>query len=599
MKAQSFAIEDLLAGYRDGTFTPEQVSGEALRRAEEGQSRNTWIRRLNREELAPYLERLASASPDALPLYGIPFAIKDNIDLAGVPTTAGCPDYAYVPERSATVVERLVEAGAIPIGKTNLDQFATGLVGARSPYGPGRNAFNSDYVSGGSSSGSAISVARGEVSFSLGTDTAGSGRVPAAFNNLVGLKPTRGLLSTRGVVPACQSLDCVSIFALSAAEADRVQQVAAGFDRQDPWSRQREKGPRVSGATFRFGVPGSDQLAFFGNGEAQRLFGEAVARLEELGGQKVEIDFEPFLDCARLLYEGPWVAERYAAISAFIEQQPDALLPVTRNIIGGGNKPSAVDAFRGLYRLAELRRAAEQELAGVDVVLTPTAGTIYRVSEVEADPVALNANLGYYTNFMNLLDMSAVAVPAGFQADGLPFGVTLCAPAFAEPMLLELGDRLHRSAALTAGATDRPLPATPVEPADGGWVRIAVCGAHMSSLPLNHQLTERGGRLVTGARTAPIYRLFVLPGGAPARPGLVRAEDDGASIAVEIWDLPVDRFGDFVAQIPAPLGIGKVELAHGAALSGFLCESYAVEGARDITSLGGWRAYLRALGKVV
>jgi allophanate hydrolase len=593
MKEQSFAIEDLLSGYRDGAFTPGQVIDEALRRAEQGQSHNTWIRRLSREALALYLDRLASASPDTLPLYGIPFAIKDNIDLAGVPTTAACPDYAYVPERSATVVERLIEAGAIPLGKTNLDQFATGLVGARSPYGPGRNAFNPAYISGGSSSGSAISVARGEVSFSLGTDTAGSGRVPAAFNNLVGLKPTRGLLSTRGVVPACRSLDCVSIFALSAAEADAVQQVAAGFDAEDPWSRRRGKGPAVPDSSFRFGVPRSDQLAFFGNREAQRLFGESVSRMEALGGHRVEIDFLPFLDCARLLYEGPWVAERYAAIASFIERQPESLLPVTRTIIGGGSRPSAVEAFEGQYRLAELRRTAEGEMARVDVILTPTAGTIYRVDEVEADPVALNANLGYYTNFMNLLDMAAVAVPAGFQADGLPFGVTLCGPAFAESLLLELGDRFHRCGQLTAGATERPLPLATVSSHGGESVRIAVCGAHMSGLPLNHQLTDRGGRLVTGARTAPNYRLFVLPGDPPARPGLVRTEEGGA-IAVEIWDLPVERFGDFVEQIPAPLGIGKVELAHGAVVSGFLCESYAVEGAREITHLGGWRAYLTA-----
>ncbi len=595
MNEQSFAIETLLAGYRNGAFTPTQVIEEAVRRAEAGRSYNAWIRLLTREELAPYLTRLEGATPADLPLYGIPFAIKDNIDLAGIPTTAGCPDYAYLPERSATVVERLIAAGAIPLGKTNLDQFATGLVGARSPYGPGRNTFNPDYVSGGSSSGSAIGVARGEVSFSLGTDTAGSGRVPAAFNNLVGLKPTRGLLSTRGVVPACRSLDCVSMFALSAAEADAVLRVAAGFDAEDPWSRRQQPGPALPGEAFRFGVPAADQLAFFGNSEAERLFAEAVKRLEALGGEQVVIDLRPFLDAARLLYEGPWVAERYAAIGPFLEQQPDALLEVTRNIIGGGNRMSAVEAFRGQYRLAELRRSAEQELARVDVLVTPTAGTIYRIDEVMADPVRLNANLGYYTNFMNLLDLSAVAVPAGFQADGLPFGITLCAPAFAEPLLLQLGDRLHRSTALSAGATGQPLPAAAVSPTTpAGRVRIAVCGAHMRGLALNHQLTDRGGRFLAASRTAASYRLFALPGGPPKRPGLVRAAD-GAAIELEVWELPVEGFGAFVAEIPAPLGIGKVELASGERVSGFLCETEATAAADEITHLGGWRTYLTRL----
>lgn len=592
MNHQSFAIEDLLTGYRNGDFAPEQVVEEALRRAEAGEPHNAWIRRLTQDELHPYLERLAGTSPDTLPLYGIPFAIKDNIDLAGVPTTAACPGYAYTPERSATVVERLIEAGAIPIGKTNLDQFATGLVGARSPYGPGRNAFDPEFISGGSSSGSAISVARGEVSFALGTDTAGSGRVPAAFNNLVGLKPTRGLLSTRGVVPACRSLDCVTVFALSAAEADAVQRIAGGVDAEDPWSRPRQPGPTPAGTGFRFGVPRPEQLEFFGNTDAERLFGEALERLERLGGRRVAIDFQPFLDSARLLYEGPWVAERYAAIGPFIEAQPNALLEVTRNIIGGGARPTAVEAFRGQYRLAELRRQAERVMAGIDLLVTPTAGTVYRIDAVARDPVRLNANLGYYTNFMNLLDMSAVAVPAGFQADGLPFGVTLCAPAFAEPMLLALGDRLHRAANLPAGATGRPLPEAQVsDPDRADSVRVAVCGAHMSGLPLNPQLLERGGRLVRKTRTAAAYRLFALPGGPPRRPGLVRSAS-GQSIEVEVWELPVAGFGDFVAQIPAPLGIGKVELAGGEAVAGFLCEAYAVEGAEEISSLGGWRDYL-------
>lgn len=588
----SLSISRLRAAYLDGSLNPAQVIAGTRAAMPDGDPDHVWIHRLSEAELRPYLERLDGADPAALPLYGIPFAIKDNIDLAGVPTTAACAEYAYVPEASAFVVQRLIDAGAIPMGKTNLDQFATGLVGARTPYGATRNPFDPDYISGGSSGGSAVAVARGQVSFSLGTDTAGSGRVPAAFNNLVGIKPTRGLLSATGVVPACRTLDTVSIFALDMADAQAVLGVCAAFDPGDAYARPAETGPAPRSA-FRFGVP--RRLEFFGDADGERLFQASVARLEALGGEAVPMDFEPFLAAARLLYEGPWVAERYAAIQPFIEARPEALFPVTRRIIEPGIRASAVAAFQARYRLAELKRECDGLMAGLDFVLTPTAGTLYTRAQVAAEPVRLNSNLGHYTNFMNLLDYAAVAVPAGFGANGLPYGVTLFAPAFADAALAHYGDRLQRDLGLPLGATGHALPDAPLvaeTPPTEPMTRLVVCGAHLSGLALNHQLTERGARLVTATESAPAYRLYALPGGPPERPGMVRVADGGAAIAVEVWELPTRELGGFLAGIPAPLGLGKVELADGSRETGFICEGHAVAGAEDITALGGWRAYL-------
>jgi allophanate hydrolase len=442
-------ISHLRSLYVSGALTPTELVKEIDAEIGHEDKHHIWIERLNLDQMLQYAQKLEGEKIANYPLYGIPFAIKDNIDLAGVPTTAGCPAYAYTPKKSATVVQKLIAAGAIPVGKTNLDQFATGLVGTRSPYGACKNSINPAYISGGSSAGSAVSVALGQVSFSLGTDTAGSGRVPAAFNNLVGVKPSLGLLSTSGVVPACRTLDCVSIFAKNLDDAAAVLQVAQGFDHEDAYSLEApaKLAPNL-GASFRFGVPKPNQLAFFGNLETPQLFQLAIGELEAIGGTAVEIDFSPFLETAQLLYEGPWVAERYMAIKDFFDENADIIFPVTKKIIGNAAKFSAADTFSAMYKLKALQRKADAvwrdiDVTGIDILVTPTAGTIYTIAEVEADPIQTNTNLGYYTNFMNLLDMAAIAVPIDFQSNGLGFGITISAPAFSDDMLLNLAKRLE------------------------------------------------------------------------------------------------------------------------------------------------------------
>lgn len=593
----NLAISNLRRLYREAVLTPTALVKQLHARIDGDDPYHIWITRLTLEQMLGYARALEERDPASLPLYGIPFAIKDNIDLAGVPTTVACPEYAYTPPQSATVVQRLIDAGAIPIGKTNLDQFATGLNGTRSPYGACRNSFNPDYISGGSSSGSAVATALGLVSFALGTDTAGSGRVPAAFNNLVGLKPTRGLLSTTGAVPACRSLDCISVFALSVADTRTVLEVAAGFDATDPYSRYASPARALPASGFRFGVPHPAQLEYFGNREYAQLFDAAVQQLQALGGERVEIDFAPFLQAARLLYEGPWLSERTVAIRDFIERQPQALLPVTRAIIEQGHEFSAMDTFSAMYRLADLRRRVEPILAGVDVIVTPTAGTHYRIADLEADPLRPNNNLGYYSNFINLLDLSAIALPAAFTSRGLPFGILFFADAFREQALLALGARFERAVHLALGATGQPY--SPVEASSElplGYTAVAVCGAHLNGLPLNSQLTSRGGYLLEATRTAPQYKFYALSGGPPFRPGLVRVNEGGTAIDVEVWALPLEHYGSFVAGIPAPLGIGSVVLANGKTVQGFVCEAYALAGARDISAHGGWREYLKSQG---
>jgi allophanate hydrolase len=590
------SINSLARRYAARDLTPSQLIESLLATRHDFDAHNIWISDVSDEALRARARHLDGIEPASLPLYGIPFAIKDNIDLAGLPTTAACPAFAYQPASSAPVVQALIDAGAIALGKTNLDQFATGLVGTRSPHGACRNAFDPQYVSGGSSSGSAVAVALGLASFALGTDTAGSGRVPAAFNNLIGYKPTLGLLSMRGVVPACRTLDTVSVFALTAEDAERVRKVAARFDAGDPWSRPQPRATKRGWGSgkFVFGVPRDAQLEFFGNGAYARLFAEAVERLRTLGGEPREIEIGALLETARLLYEGPWVAERYLATESLLSKNPEAMLAVTRGIIQGGSTPRALDAFRATYRLQALKRAAAPLWEACDLLMLPTAGTHYRIAEVEADPVALNSNLGRYTNFVNLMDLAAVAAPAGFTPAGLPFGISLIAPAGSDADLLSLAGRAQRAAVSTLGASRLPLPPAPLAPAAApeGLVDVMVCGAHMSGLPLNPQLLERGAYCMTATRTTPDYRFYALPGGPPFRPGLVQVRDGGVAIDVEVWRMPLEHFGSFVAGIPAPLGIGKVRLEDGNLVSGFLCEGVAVVGAEDISSLGGWRQYL-------
>ncbi len=440
-------IAQLKKEYLNKTLTPRQLMAQIKRQVDAHAENPIWIHLLSDEELEPYLARLDDCDPASLPLYGIPFSIKDNIDLAGVPTTAACPDFSYVPERSAYVVGLLIEAGAIPVGKTNLDQFATGLVGTRSPYGAGKNSINPDYISGGSSSGSALSVALEMAAFSLGTDTAGSGRVPAAFNNLVGLKPSKGVLSTSGLVPACRSLDCISIFANTTEDAQAVFDLAASFDESDPYSRPMPDTQKSPLSTFKFAVAKKEQLKFFGDSEAEALYHKAIGVFESMGGTAVESDFSPLFEAADLLYDGPWVTERYVAVKKMIEERPESFIDVTRTIIESGKTKSAEDYFNAEYKLKAYRRRADTLMAGIDFALTPTTGTIYTIEEVNADPIQLNTNLGYYTNFMNLLDFSAYAVPAGFRENGLPFGVTLFAEAFEDRKLMQIGESYLQKAA--------------------------------------------------------------------------------------------------------------------------------------------------------
>src|SRR5271165_6384321 len=589
-------LTSLRAAYASGQ-SPESVIEYVYQQIETTGVRPVWISLVPHQRALARARALSKSDPAQLPLYGVPFAVKDNIDVAGMATTAGCPTYSYQPAASATVVTLLEAAGAILIGKTNLDQFATGLVGVRSPYGACASVFNERYIAGGSSSGSAVAVAKGFVSFSLGTDTAGSGRVPAAFNSLVGLKPTRGALSAAGVVPACRSLDCVSILALTCDDAQRVFATACSFDASDPYSRRfTDAATPWLGGSFRFGVPKPDQLEFFGDDAANALYLEAACALESLGGQRVEFDFAPFRAVADLLYSGPWVAERLAAIKPFFDSNPEAVHPVVRDIIGGANKYSAVDAFLAQYRLEELRGIADAAWKQLDLLLLPTTGTTYTLAEVEADPVGLNTNLGFYTNFVNLLDLSAVAAPAGFRPSGLPFGVSLIAPAYADLALLSVADRLHRFLGRNLGAVGIALsgteailsPATPP-----GCTRVSVVGAHLTGQPLNHQLTSRGARLMGQTKTSGAYRLYALDGTIPPKPGLIREPGfEGPGIELEVWAIPTQHFGSFVAEIPPPLGVGNVELASGSTVKGFICEPFAIEHATEITHLGGWRAYL-------
>lgn len=565
--AHALRIVPLRARYAAGSLTPSDVVRTILARDAAVADPAIWTHKPDERALlarAAELEVMPDAERETLPLWGIPFVAKDNIDLAGVPTTAACPAFAYTPGESATVVQRLLDAGAICVGKANLDQFATGLVGVRSPFGTPRNPYGAAYVPGGSSSGSAVSVAQGLACFSLGTDTAGSGRVPAGFCNLVGLKPSRGLVSTTGVVPACRSLDCVSVFAHTPEDARIVLDAAAGEDAADPYSRADDPQWLPDWPGLRVGVPVDP--VFFDDDYAD-LFTAAVERAELLGGVIVPVDISPFLDAGKLLYGGAWIAERYAAVGAFIDAHPSQVNDIVAALIAPSKAIGAVAVFEGQYKLERLRKETAAVWSSVDVLLLPTAPAIPSLADLRADPLEPNFRNGTYTTFVNLLDLAAIALPAGFRADGLPFGISLVGPVQTDRSLLDLAE---------------------------GWtdiVELAVVGAHLEGEPLHHELG--GAPLLRRTRTAPTYRLFALDT-VPAKPGLVRAHA-GEAIEVEVYALGAEQFGRFVAKVPAPLTIGTVLLEDGTSVKGFLCEPAALESATEITGMRGWRAYRAAL----
>jgi allophanate hydrolase len=586
-------VAQLLAAHRSGERTPAETVARTYARLRAADDPAIFITLREEADTLADAARLQAQGDRGLPLYGIPVAVKDNIDVAGLPTTAACTAFAYRPDRDATCVARLKAAGALLVGKTNLDQFATGLVGVRSPYGVPRNPLRADLIPGGSSSGSAVAVARGIVPLALGTDTAGSGRVPAALNNIVGLKPSLGLVPNVGVVPACRSLDCVSIFALTAGDAFAALGAIAGPDAGDPFTR-----PIGLGAlspvppNLRVGVPRAADRFFLGDPRAEAAFRDAERLVPALGAKLVEMDLTPFLEAARLLYDGPWVAERTAAVGDFIAERPEEVHPVTRAIIANGAQKSAVDAFRALYRLTELRAVCREALAGIDLMMVPTAPAACTLAAVEADPVGLNAKLGTYSNFVNLLDLAALAVPVSLGPDGTPFGVSFLAPAGQDAAIASFGGAFHARTGLPLGALDAPLPAfAPQAAPRPDEVAVAVVGAHMSGMPLNHELKGLGARFLQAATTAAEYRLFAIQDGS--RPGLLRtAPGAGAAVEIELWALPAQGFGRLVAAVPPPLSIGSVRLQDGRLVKGFLAEAEGVRDARDITAFGGWRAFV-------
>lgn len=600
-ESQLLTIADWQQAVRGGAALRPLLQARLARVHGAGGAAHAWIHRCSPGALEArlrQLEALAAATPDRAallathPLFGVPFAVKDNIDVAGLETTAACPAWARPADASATVVQKLLDAGAVLLGKTNLDQFATGLVGTRSPYGAPASTWAVDRVSGGSSSGSAVVVARGDVAFALGTDTAGSGRVPAGFNHLVGLKPTPGRTSTAGVLPACRTLDCVSVFAFTVEDAAAVLAVMEGADEADDYSDFRP-GPAALPAALRVGVPRLPVLdADLGYAAAWQ---RAMAQLRALGAKVVELDFEPLHQVARLLYGGPWVAERYAVVQPLLDSHPAKLDATVAQVIGAARGFSAVDTFRAQYALRQHQAQAAHLWAQVDMLLVPTAPRHPSFADLKADPVGANALLGTYTNFVNLLGWCALALPASVTQAGLPFGVTAIGPGGHDAALARFGQRWQAQCAQPLGATGRnwaPPPQALVWPAVRPSLPLAVVGAHLSGLPLNRQLTERGATLRCATHTAPAYRLFELPDSSPRKPGLLRCAAGGHAIAVEVWDMPLDQVGSFLALIPPPLGLGSVHLADGSTVHGFLCEPVALDGARDISASGGWRAHL-------
>ncbi len=580
-----------LGGFYANGGSPVTVAEAALARIVAWDDPALFLARVPEDDVLARAGALAAEGPRGRPLYGLPFVVKDNSDCAGLPTTAACPDYAYAPAADAPAVARLLAAGAILLGKANLDQFATGLNGTRSPHGTPRNPVTPDCIPGGSSSGSAAAVAAGIAAFSLGTDTAGSGRVPAMACNIVGLKPSLGLVPTLGVVPACRSLDCVSVFALTVADACAVLGVIVGAAEGDRYSRPAPPAWRAAPAVqpaWRVAAPLAEQLVFDTADDAA-LYEAALARL----GPVRRVDVAPFLEVARRLYDGAWVAERTAALRDFLAARPGSVHPVTRGILEAGFGKLTLDAWEDFHAAAEARRLARLLFDSVDALVLPTAPGVPSLADLAAEPVAANSRLGTYTNFANICDLAALAVPAGFRGDARPFGVTLVGPAFSEARLAGLGAVMHAGAGLGLGALGGAVPEAPKPPALAATeLPLLAIGAHMAGLPLNPQIVRHGGRFLDEARTAPVYRLHDLGG----RPGMVRVGEGGVAVAGEVWAVPAASVGPFLAEIPPPLGFGRVELADGSRPLGFLCEAAGAVGMPDISATGGWRAYLAAKG---
>jgi allophanate hydrolase len=593
-------LDEYLRACGAGESTPTRAVEEFFRRHQKLADPAVFITLRPSDHLlseARALEQRALADPslpETLPFYGVPVAVKDNIDVAGVPTTAACPDFAFTPSRDATVVARLRSAGALIVGKTNLDQFATGLAGVRSPFGIPRNILDASLVPGGSSSGSAVAVAAGLVPIALGTDTAGSGRVPAGMNGIVGLKPTLGAISTSGVLPACRSLDCVSVFARSVEDAYAAYVAIAGFDATDPFSKPIQARPLGSRPpVVRIGVPDQGGRHFGGDCASEAGFDAAIAGAALAGLDIREVDLGPMFAVAQLLYEGSWVAERYQAIRAFIERSPSSLHPVTRQIIETAKRYSAADAFADFYQLAELKRSCEPLWRDIDILMVPTFPRPRTLDDLAADPIGANSELGTYTNFVNLLDLCALTIPVAPNGGDRPASVTLIAPAGRDARLAEVAAELQQ------GTIGRAQPfgsaRARIQRASGSEIEIVVVGAHLSGMPLNAELSVRGARFLRATATTPDYRLFALDGGPPHRPGLMRvAPGQGHSIEVEVWALSPAEFGKFVSAIPSPLTIGSLELRDGTRPMGFLAEFEALRSARDISAYGGWRRFISA-----
>ena len=562
-----------------------------------------WIHICTPAQLKKQFDQLEKQDIQRLPLYGVPFAVKDNIDVEGWVTTAACPEYAYVASDTAEVVNRLQAAGAVLLGKTNLDQFATGLVGTRSPYGAVPNTFLTDYVSGGSSSGSASVVARGLVAFALGTDTAGSGRIPAGFNNLVGVKPTPSSLPMQGVLPACKSIDVVSILALTVSDGSQIlkimQSPSSGEfvllgiapDLQPPWLQRL-------GHRLKVGIPknpGTDVPLGY-----DAAYRQTLEFAEQLGWELIEIDMSILFETAQLLYEGPWVAERYIVVEELIQKRPGAIDRTVQKVISKAINYSAADTFNAQYKLKDLTVKANNIWKNVDMLLVPTAITCPTLKEVEAEPILKNSELGKYTNFVNLLGWSALALPGTFTERGLPFGVTFIARNGADAALLEEGLIWQKHTRLMLGHELRQIKDEDLDMHTHSnaepFVRIAVVGAHLKGLPLHHQLIERDCRFVEKTQTSKHYKFFALTNSQPPKPGLVRSVGaQGASaIEVEIYDMPTSKVGSFFQGISFPLGLGSVELENGTWVKGFVCDAGVVTDSLDITSHRGWRNFIQS-----